>query len=87
MINLLKSQILTEKSLISLEDNKYSFQIDIRLNKKQIKKIFEELFAIKIQSLNTSRLAKKSSNSYKRSKSSYKKVIITLEPGTLIQFE
>lgn len=87
MINLLKSQILTEKSLISLESSKYSFQVDVRLNKQQIRTIFEELFGVKIESLNTSRLVKKSSNVNRYSKGLYKKVIITLKPGTLIQFE
>ena len=86
MINLLKFQLLTEKSIISLENNKYVFKVDTKLNKKQIKKIFEELFEVKVKSVNTCRLTKTFSNSYQKYSNFAKKVIITLDPGNVIQF-
>ena len=46
MINLLQFQLLTEKSIISLENNKYVFKVDTKLNKKLIKRIFEELYEV-----------------------------------------
>merc|ERR1712146_137798 len=86
MINLLKFQLLTEKSIISLENNKYVFTVDTRLNKKQIKQIFEQLFNVKIKNINTCRLTKTFSNSYKKYSNFAKKVIITLDSGDIIQF-
>lgn len=86
MINLLKFQLLTEKSIIALENNKYMFKVDTRLNKKQIKTIFEELFNVKIKNINTCRLTKTFSNSYRKYTNFGKKVIITLYSGNIIQF-
>lgn len=86
MINLVQFQILTEKSIIALESNKYVFRVDSRLNKTQIKHIFEELFKIKVLNVNTSRLVKKFSTSSRSLKNCHKKVILTIEPGKIIQF-
>lgn len=86
MINLLQFQILTEKSINSLESNKYTFKVDKRLNKTQIKEIFEQLFNIKVLNVNTCRSPKSFSRASKRYRSFYKKVILTVESGKLIQF-
>ena len=86
MINLLKFQILTEKSLNLLENNKYVFQVDARLNKCQIKKIIEHLFKIKVYNIRTYRIAKSVSNISKNYDKFYKKVIITIDSNTIIKF-
>lgn len=86
MINLIQFQLLTEKSIIALENNKYTFKVDVRLNKVQIKKIFEELFNVKVLNVNTCRLTKTISSSSKTYKNFYKKVILTVEPDKIIQF-
>nr|YP_009240468.1 50S ribosomal protein L23 [Lotharella vacuolata]BAU62602.1 50S ribosomal protein L23 [Lotharella vacuolata] len=86
MIDLLKFQMFTEKSIISLENTKYVFQVDTKLNKKQLKNIFEELFRVKIQSINTCRLPKNFSNSSRKYANFTKKVIITLNSGSIIRF-
>nr|YP_009240347.1 50S ribosomal protein L23 [Gymnochlora stellata]BAU62481.1 50S ribosomal protein L23 [Gymnochlora stellata] len=82
MINLIKFQLLTEKSLLFLENNKYTFQVDSKLNKLQIKNIFETLFNIKVLKVNTCRCINKVS----RSSKNYKKVIITIESDKVINF-
>lgn len=86
MINLLQFQILTEKSIIALESNKYIFRVDNRLTKTQIKFIFEEIFDIKVLNVNTYRLAKTFSRSSRSLNNCYKKVILTVESNKLIQF-
>ena len=80
MIDLLKLQVVTEKSFLLSEENKYIFQVDVQLNKKQIKRIFEHLFDVKVQSVNTYRLGVSS----KRKTSKMKKVMITLKPGNVL---
>ena len=84
MINLLQLQLLTEKSIIDLEDNKYTFQVDINLSKIQIKKIFEAMFGLKVLKIRTCRPAKNFSNSSKIYKNCYKKVILTIEKDKTI---
>lgn len=86
MIDLIKFQIVTEKSLMLLENNTYVFKVDVRLNKCQIKKIFEYLFGIKIINIRTCRLAKKVSNISKNYNNFYKKVIIIVDKGNKIRF-
>jgi large subunit ribosomal protein L23 len=82
----LKLQLLTEKSIIELENNKYTFKVDINLSKTQIKQIIEELFDIKVLNINTCRIAKHVSNSNKNYKAFYKKAILTIESNKVIQF-
>lgn len=50
---------MTEKAIKQIEKNKYTFDVDVQLTKKQIKKIFEELYSVRISSIKTHRLAKK----------------------------
>ena len=53
MIDLIKYPIITEKSCRQIEENKYTFNVDKKLTKPQIKKILEGLFKINITSVNT----------------------------------
>lgn len=86
MINLLQFQLLTEKSIIALENNKYVFKVDIRLNKTQIKQIFQELFGVKILKINTCRVTRSIPNSTKKSLKTYKKVVLTVESDKVLRF-
>lgn len=83
----IKYPVITEKSTNLKTNNIYTFIIEKKLTKKQIKKIFEYLFNIKIFSVNTLILPKK-----KRKKgriigyrSQYKKVYIKLNKEQSIQ--
>lgn len=51
MIDFIKSQVLTEKTSKLLSQNKYTFDVDISLNKKDIAKILEDLFGVKVLSV------------------------------------
>ena len=53
MNDLVKYPVITEKSCRLIEKNKYTFDIDLRLTKTQIKKMFEKLFNVKIIAINT----------------------------------
>lgn len=56
MFDFLKKPIMTEKAIKQIEKNVYTFDVDVQLTKKQIKKIFEELYSIRISSIKTHRL-------------------------------
>lgn len=64
MFDFLKKPIITEKAIKNIEKNKYTFDVDAKLTKKQIKKIFEELYSIRISSIQTHRHAPHKKGSY-----------------------
>ena len=80
--------IITEKTN-SLVENKlqYTFEVDPKANKVEIKKAIEEIFEVKvvaIRTVNVHRKPKRMSR-YEGFKSAYKKAIVRLEPGQTIK--
>lgn len=47
--------VLTEKSYDQIEDKKYTFLVDVKANKTEIKKAVEEVFGVKVERVNTIR--------------------------------
>ena len=74
--------IITEKSAGLMEDNKYTFKVDIRANKIEIRKALEEIFGVKIKSVNTMRMKGKPKRMgvHRGYTSDWKKAIVTLTP-------
>nr|AVX48131.1 50S ribosomal protein L23 [Hariotina reticulata] len=89
MADFIKYPVTTEKSYFSMFKNKqYTFDVDLRLTKPQIKKLFETLFSVNIIGINTQRPPRQKvrtgvSTGYKPA---YKRVILTLKEGQSIQF-
>ena len=81
MIDLIKYPVITEKSCRQIEENKYTFNVDKKLTKPQIKKILENLFKINIISVNTHLppIKKKRLGLKQGYKARYKRVIITVK--------
>lgn len=77
MIDLVKYPVLTEKSVRLIENNQYSFDVDLRLTKPQIKKLIEQFFNVQVISVNTHRPPR-------ASKKHYKRVIVTIKAGQTI---
>ena len=82
--------LITEKSTILREDkNKYTFRVDKRANKVEIKKAIEAIFPdIKVASVNTMNVRGKPRRFRynKRGKTSdWKKAIVTLRSGDSIE--
>ncbi len=85
--------IISEKSEM-LSDNltQYSFVVNKKANKIEIKKAIEKEFSVGVSAVNTMIVAPKSKNRNTRSglikgrTSSYKKAIITLNEGETIDF-
>lgn len=51
--DVLKKPVLTEKSLILLqEENKYTFDVDVNANKIEIRNAVEKMFNVKVESVN-----------------------------------
>ena len=45
--------IVTEKSMSDMEEGKYTFKVDRRINKSEIKKEIENVFGVKVEKVNT----------------------------------
>lgn len=45
--------VLTEKSYDSIDGKKYTFKVDVRATKPQIKRAVEEIFQVKVSKVNT----------------------------------
>jgi large subunit ribosomal protein L23 len=86
MIDAVKYPILTEKSMRLIDSNQYTFDMDDRLTKTQIKQIVQELFKVSVVAVNTHRPPRKKRRVGTRQgfKSSYKRVIITVKAGETI---
>ena len=54
--DIIKKPVLTEKSYQDMADKKFTFQVDIRANKTEIKQALESIFeGVKVDSVNTMR--------------------------------
>ena len=45
--------IVTERSMRDMEEGKYTFKVDRRVNKSEIKKAVENVFGVKVEKVNT----------------------------------
>lgn len=79
--------IVTEKSTDLMADNKYTFEVDLRATKLQIKAAVEEIFNVKVQKVNTSRVKGKlrRMGRHEGYTSEWKKAVVTLQPGHSIE--
>ena len=78
---IIKRPLITEKSMQQVEDqNKYTFEVDKRANKIQIKKAIEELFDVKVVKVNVINTTpkKKRVGQYEGYKNELTKAIVTL---------
>ena len=83
---IIKYPIITDKATRLLENNQYSFIVDRYSNKITIKAAIEDLFNVKVIKVNTCRLPRKKKRvgKYLGWKPQYKKAIVTLFEGDVI---
>ena len=92
-MEILIKPIVTEKMTGQGENlNRYGFVVDKNANKLQIKEAIEKTYDVSVEAVNTMRFAGKNKSRYTRSgvlsgkTKSYKKAIITLAEGEVIDF-
>jgi large subunit ribosomal protein L23 len=89
--DIIRKPVITEKSMASMSDKKYTFIVDIHANKVQIKKAVEEVFGVKVEDVKTLRnLGKvKRVGVHVGKRPDFKKAIVTLtqESKTIEFFE
>ena len=87
-IDLIKQPLTTLKTSQLFEKNQYTFLVDPKLSKPDIKKAIEFLFNVKIIKINTCNLPKKTRRvgQLRGVKPRYKKVIVKLVKENTIDF-
>ena len=85
--DVLKKPILTEKSLRLMDEgNKYTFDVDVRCNKVEIKEAVEKLFNVKVEKVNVMNIRPKTKRvgRYEGKTNRRKKAIVKLAEGNKI---
>ena len=85
-IDSIKFPLITEKTTRLLANNQYTFIVDPKISKDQIKEAIEVLFEVKVSKINTSHLAKKKRRlgRFVGTKPHYKKAVVKLVGGYTI---
>lgn len=78
--DIIRRPILSEKSYQDIANKKYTFEVAKEANKTQIKKAVEEIFKVKVESVNISNVYGKikRQGKYEGLTGSYKKAIVQL---------
>lgn len=86
--DIIKRPVITERSTALMAENKYTFEVDPRANKYQIKQAVEEIFGVTVVKVNTMRLKGKlrRMGAFEGRRPERKRAIVTLKPGDQIEF-
>jgi len=82
---ILLAPVVSEKSYSLLDENKYTFVVDPRANKTEIKIAVEQVFGVKVSSVNTiNRQGKTRRTRFGQGRrKNTKRAIVTLREGTI----
>ena len=85
-LEIIKAPVITEKSMADKENGKYTFKVDPRANKIEIKNAIEKIFNVKVTSIRTLNVKpkKRRVGRYTVLTNRTKKAIVTLAEGQTI---
>ena len=83
--DVLKRPVITEKSSAAMAEDKYTFDVDTRANKTQVKIAVEEIFDVKVDNVNiiNYKPKKKRMGRYQGYTNKRRKAIVTLKEGSM----
>jgi len=86
--DVLRRPIITEKSTLLQDKNKYTFEVMGNANKLQVKQAVEKALKVKVLDVNIVIVPGKTRRVGRRQVQtpSWKKAVVTLEPGQKIEF-
>lgn len=78
--DIIRRPVITEKSMAEMAQKKYTFIVDLHVNKSQVKKAVEEVFGVKVADVKTLRTMGKTKRVgvHVGKRPDYKKAIIKL---------
>jgi large subunit ribosomal protein L23 len=74
--------IITEKTTAAAEIGEYTFKVDRRLNKFQIRKLIEDVFGVnvvRVRTITTKKEERRTAQGMKKTIKAYKKAIVMLK--------
>ncbi|WAT24835.1 50S ribosomal protein L23 [Aerococcus urinaeequi] len=79
--------IITEESMLKMDENKYTFEVAVKANKTEVKQAIEELFNVDVKNVNIMNVRGKLKRmgrfaGYKRKR---RKAIVTIAEGQSIE--
>ncbi len=82
--DVIKRPVITERTSEFVEQLKYVFEVDLKANKTEIKQAIEQIFKVKVASVNTLRMPAKPRRYGRHSgyTSEWKKAIVQLAEGS-----
>ncbi|HWR29601.1 MAG TPA: 50S ribosomal protein L23 [Negativicutes bacterium] len=80
--------LITEKTNVGMQENKYTFIVPLNANKVEIRQAVETVFKVKVLNVNTVRVMGKVKRMGKHSgkRPDVKKAIVKVSPGQRIEF-
>lgn len=77
---IIKRPLITEKTMLAMENKVYVFEVDKNANKTHVKLAIEELFGVKVEKVNivNAKPRPRRVGKYAGYKSAFKKAIVTL---------
>lgn len=80
--------LITEKTTMMMQDNKYTFVVPLKVNKVEIRQAVEQIFKVKVLDVNTIRVMGKTKRMGRTAgkRPDYKKAIVKLAEGQTIEF-
>ena len=85
-LEIIKAPVITEKSQIAKSEGKYTFKVDPRANKIEIKNAIDKIFNVKVKAIRTLNVKpkKRRVGRYTGLTNRWKKAIVTLDEGQTI---
>lgn len=86
LADLVRRPIITEKATLLLENNQYTFEVDPRATKTEIKAAIELLFEVKVDGISTTNPPRKAKRvgKFAGHRPHYKRAVVTLAEGSSI---
>lgn len=83
--DIIKRPVVTERSADLMAEDKYTFDVDVRANKTQVKHAVEEIFDVKVEKVNIMNVKpkKKRMGRYEGYTNRRRKAIVKLKEGTI----
>ena len=87
--DIIYAPIITEKSAVMANENKYAFKVSPKANKIEIKQAIEDIFNVKVLSITTanSHPKKRRVGKYTGMTTKYKRAVVKLAEGNSINFD
>lgn len=83
--DIIKRPVITERSADLMQLDKYTFDVDVKANKTQVKKAVEEIFDVTVEKVNIMNYKpkKKRMGRYEGYTNKRRKAIVTLREGSI----